>query len=102
MVASNSSTTHPFYSCKQVSPYCPVEATTLGYYPNKGINVFMALMFGLAGAITLVLGIWKKTWSYTAFITAGCMLELAGTPPSQLSLFRGILVSLLTDMPSKS
>ena len=68
----------PYYRCTQVSPVCPVELTTLGYYPNRGINIFFAIGFGLAAIIALSLGIWKKTWSYSLFITAGCVLELAG------------------------
>lgn len=67
-----------FSSCTQVSAQCPVAATTLGYYPNRGINYFFAIAFGLAGIATLVVGVRKKTWSYMAFITAGCMLEMAG------------------------
>lgn len=67
-----------YYSCTEVSPRCPVEATTLGYYPIRGINIFFAIAYALAAIVALVLGLWKKTWSYTAFITAGCALELAG------------------------
>lgn len=67
-----------YYSCNEVSPTCPVEATTLGYYPNRGINIFFAIGFGIAMVVTLVFGIRKKTWSYMAFVTAGCALELAG------------------------
>ncbi|KAK3307289.1 RTA1 like protein-domain-containing protein [Chaetomium strumarium] len=67
-----------YYSCKEVTAYCPVEATTLGYYPNRGINIFFAIGFALAMIVTLVLGVWKKTWSYMAFIAAGCALEFAG------------------------
>jgi hypothetical protein len=67
-----------YYSCKEVTAYCPVEATTLGYYPNRGINIFFAIGFALAMVVTLVVGVWKKTWSYMAFITAGCALEFAG------------------------
>ncbi|KAK3943331.1 putative rta1 like protein [Diplogelasinospora grovesii] len=75
---SSRNVTHPFYLCNEVTPLCPVQATTLGYYPNRGINYFFAIGFGLAAAVTFVTGVWKKTWSYMAFITAGCMLELAG------------------------
>lgn len=67
-----------YYSCHEVTPTCPVEATTLGYYPNRGINIFFAIAFAIATIVTLVFGIWKKTWSYMAFIAAGCALELAG------------------------
>jgi hypothetical protein len=69
----------PYYACKSVSPSCPVELTTLGYFPNKGINIFFAIGFGMAAVTALTTGIMKKTWSYTGFITAGCVLELAGT-----------------------
>lgn len=64
--------------CTEVSPLCPVEATTLGYYPNKPLNIFIAAAFGLAALISLVLGVWKRTWVYTGFLVAGCVLELAG------------------------
>ncbi|KAK3389297.1 RTA1 like protein-domain-containing protein [Podospora didyma] len=67
-----------YYSCNEVTPFCPVQATTLGYFPNKGVNCFFAVVFGLAMVTTFVLGVWKRTWSYMAFITAGCALELAG------------------------
>lgn len=78
-MASNS-TVHksPYAVCKQVSDLCPVAATTLGYYPNEGLNIFFAVGFGLAAVITLVFGVWKRTWSFMAFIVAGCFLELAG------------------------
>ncbi|KAK3987632.1 sphingoid long-chain base transporter RSB1 [Cladorrhinum sp. PSN332] len=67
-----------YYSCKQVTPTCPVEATTLGYRPNRGINIFFAIMFGFSAISTLYFGIKKKTWSYMSFIAAGCLLEMAG------------------------
>lgn len=81
-MADNSTSTsdggNMFYKCTQVSAMCPVEATTLGYYPNKPLNSFIAAAFGLAMIIQLVFGIWKRTWSFMAFIVAGCALELAG------------------------
>jgi hypothetical protein len=67
-----------YYSCTQVTDWCPVWATTLGYYPNRGINIFFAIGFAAATVTALVLGARKKTWSYTGFIAAGCALELAG------------------------
>ncbi len=67
-----------YYSCTSITPTCPVQATTLGYYPNRGINIFLAIAFALASLTTLLLGLPKKTYSYTAFIAAGTALELAG------------------------
>lgn len=67
-----------YYSCDRVSVVCPVEATTLGYYPNRNINVFFAIAYGFAAAVAFGLGVWKRTWCYMAFLTAGCVLEMVG------------------------
>ncbi|KAL2177700.1 RTA-like protein [Thermothelomyces heterothallicus CBS 202.75] len=67
-----------YYSCTHVTSTCPVRATTLGYYPNRGINIFFTIGYAAATVVTLALGLKKKTWSYTGFIAAGCALELAG------------------------
>ncbi|KAK4175924.1 RTA1 like protein-domain-containing protein [Triangularia setosa] len=67
-----------YYSCDYVSPTCPVSATTLGYYPNKGINIFLSVGFGIALFATVYHGIKTKTWTYSSFVAAGCALELAG------------------------
>ncbi|KAI0482494.1 RTA1-domain-containing protein [Xylariaceae sp. FL0804] len=64
--------------CHEVTPACPVSATVLGYYPNLGINTFFSAGFALCLVGLLVTGIWKRTWGYSAALTAGCMLELAG------------------------
>ncbi|KAJ4390645.1 hypothetical protein N0V93_004243 [Gnomoniopsis smithogilvyi] len=64
--------------CTSVTPECPVEATTLGYYPNKPLNIVIAVLFGIAAVIALVLGIRKRSWSYMSFLVVGCILEMAG------------------------
>ncbi|KAK3492080.1 RTA1-domain-containing protein [Neurospora hispaniola] len=70
---------HPGYdTCTKVTAICRVEYTTLGYYPNQGVNIFLAIGFGLCAIITLATGIWKRTWGYSIAITAGCILECAG------------------------
>lgn len=71
--------------CTDVSPYCPVEATVLGYYPNLGASIFFAIVFGLCLVAALFLGIRSKTWTFTVAITLGLILETAGElrPPSQ-------------------
>lgn len=75
-------TAHPFKNCIEVSPACPVQATTLGYYPNVGINAFFAAGFGISTAallICLFFGLLpRRTWGYSSFIAAGAALELAG------------------------
>lgn len=65
--------------CKEPGPYCPVEATVLGYYPNLGANAFLAAGFATCLIVLLITGIWKKTWGYSAALVAGCILEVAGT-----------------------
>lgn len=67
-----------FDFCTEVSLDCPVKATTLGYYPNKGVNIFLALGFGLAAVVTIVMGVWKRTWGFSAAVAAGCILECVG------------------------
>jgi hypothetical protein len=76
----SNSTGHPrpYKVCTEVSPACPVSLTTQGYYPNKGINGFFAAAFGVAMVVCFAVGVKKRTWSYMAFITAGCALEMAG------------------------
>ncbi|KAI2467176.1 RTA1-domain-containing protein [Annulohypoxylon bovei var. microspora] len=64
--------------CTEVSPVCPVEATVLGYYPNLGVNAFLAAAFGLCVIGLITTGIWKRTWGYSVALTAGCILEFAG------------------------
>lgn len=64
--------------CKEPGPYCPVEATVLGYYPNLGANAFLAAGFATCLIVLLITGIWKKTWGYSAALVAGCILEVAG------------------------
>ncbi|SPQ25445.1 505f3e0a-8005-46ca-be49-b987d1fac54f [Thermothielavioides terrestris] len=76
--AQNPQLANYYYSCTEVTPTCPVQATTLGYYPNRGINIFFAVGFAVAMVVTLILGVKTKTWSYMAFIAAGTALELAG------------------------
>lgn len=67
-----------FRMCKEVSPRCPVEATVLGYEPNLGVNAFVAAGFAIASAVTLWFMVRKRTWAYSSFILAACLLETAG------------------------
>ncbi|KAL1888818.1 hypothetical protein Sste5346_009296 [Sporothrix stenoceras] len=75
-------TAHPFKNCMEVSAACPVQATTLGYYPNVGINAFFAVGFGISTVALLVCLFFgllpRRTWGYSCFIAAGAALELAG------------------------
>ena len=64
--------------CTEVTSVCRVDLTVLGYRPNLGASVFFAVAFGICLVGALSLGVWKKTWTYTAAITIGLVLETAG------------------------
>ncbi|KAL4926414.1 RTA1 domain-containing protein [Aspergillus undulatus] len=65
-------------TCFRVSPLCPVEATTYGYYPNFGGNVFFAVWFGLLGLIQLGVGVYYRSWTIMIALAVGALMELAG------------------------
>lgn len=64
--------------CEEISPQCPVELTTYGYYPNLGANSFFVAIFGICLLATIFLGIRKRTWTYLAVLTIGCFGEAIG------------------------
>lgn len=69
----------PSYAdCSAVSPQCPVEATTYGYYPNFGGNVFFTAYFGLLAIFQLGFGIYFRTWTLMVALGAGAIMEMAG------------------------
>jgi hypothetical protein len=67
-----------FRNCVEVTPKCPVEATTYGYYPVLGPNAFLCALFALCCVGSLVLGFVTKTWTYTIALGIGTLLEAAG------------------------
>ncbi|KAI1401184.1 RTA1-domain-containing protein [Hypoxylon fuscum] len=75
---SNSTGHVSFKHCTEVGPLCPVEATVLGYYPNLGVNAFLAAAFGLCIIGLVGTGVWKRTWGYSLALSVGCILEFAG------------------------
>ena len=64
--------------CTEVSAECPVSATTLGYYPNLGANVFFVVVYALCAIFTLGIGLWKKTYVFGVVVFAGFALETCG------------------------
>ncbi|KAM0273526.1 hypothetical protein ACHAQH_008298 [Verticillium albo-atrum] len=75
---ANETARQPFDECSEISLYCPVEATVLGYYPNFGANIFFAVAFGIVTVFSAYFGIRKRTWAYMAAVTGGALLETAG------------------------
>lgn len=65
-------------ACTKIGPECPVEATTYGYYPNAGANIFLAIFFGLAGTAHLILGIYHRTWTFLIALGIGAFMEMVG------------------------
>ncbi|GAB7327852.1 hypothetical protein MBLNU13_g11642t1 [Cladosporium sp. NU13] len=64
--------------CTEVTPECPVEWTTYGYYPNLGGNVFLLILFAICFFAQLVIG-WKtKVRAFAIVVAIGCGLESIG------------------------
>ncbi|KFY32341.1 hypothetical protein V493_00289, partial [Pseudogymnoascus sp. VKM F-4281 (FW-2241)] len=64
--------------CTEVSDLCPVSATTYGYYPNFGGNVFFTAFFGALFISGLAIGIRGKTWTFALALGIGSGLEMLG------------------------
>ncbi|KFY08683.1 hypothetical protein V492_06005 [Pseudogymnoascus sp. VKM F-4246] len=64
--------------CTEVSELCPVSATTYGYYPNFGGNVFFTAFFGVLFITGLAIGIRGKTWTFALALGIGSGLEMLG------------------------
>lgn len=67
-----------YNTCFEVSPRCPVEATTYGYYPNFAGNVFFTVFFGVLGLCQVGLGIYYRTWTFFIALVVGTFMEMAG------------------------
>ena len=64
--------------CTEVSPLCPVEASTYGYYPNLGGNIFFTVFYGLCGLFQVGFGLYYRSWSFATALVLGAFLEMAG------------------------
>ncbi|PBP17647.1 hypothetical protein BUE80_DR011559 [Diplocarpon rosae] len=71
-------------NCTHVTPQCPVEATTYGYYPNLPGNIVLCAPPPLPVALSITAQIWSiltasspsRTWLIG--LLTGCGLEFAG------------------------
>lgn len=64
--------------CTEVTPECPVEYTTYGYYPNLGGNAFLLAAFALCFFGQIIMG-WKtKVRAFSIVVAMGCGLEAIG------------------------
>lgn len=67
-----------YFDCTAVSPECPVAATTYGYYPSFGGNVFFTVFFGVLGLFQIGLGFYFRTWTFMVALCIGTIMEMAG------------------------
>lgn len=67
-----------FSHCVEVTPECPVEVTTYGYYPNLGANIFLAALFGVLALFQLGFGTYTRTWSFMTVLVISCLMECIG------------------------
>jgi hypothetical protein len=65
--------------CTQVTPECPLSATTLGYAPNLGANLFFTIAYGLCALVTIAIAVWKRTWAFGFTAGSGFILEMIGS-----------------------
>ncbi|RAH72999.1 RTA1-domain-containing protein [Aspergillus aculeatinus CBS 121060] len=65
-------------NCAEVTPQCPVSATTYGHRPNLGSNCLFAAIFGFCAVYQLVAGIRSRQTMFTIALTVGCAMELIG------------------------
>ncbi|RAH65223.1 RTA1 domain-containing protein [Aspergillus aculeatinus CBS 121060] len=65
-------------NCTSVTPACPVSATTLGYYPNLGGNIFLLLVFAICALTQIYLGFRYRVRLYSALVFLGCAGEGVG------------------------
>lgn len=64
--------------CTEVTPECPVEYTTYGYYPNLGGNIVLLVVFAICFFAQIAIG-WKtKVRAFTTVVAIGCGLEAIG------------------------
>jgi hypothetical protein len=64
--------------CTSVSAACPVSATTYGYRPNLGGNIFFCAAFGLLSITQIGLGIRYRTWTWLIATVIGITMECLG------------------------
>ncbi|MCJ1307055.1 hypothetical protein MMC25_000701 [Agyrium rufum] len=59
-------------------PYCSIENTVYGYYPNLGANAFFCAFFAVLCIVQIFLGIKYKTWTFMVALGLGCLAEAIG------------------------
>lgn len=64
--------------CTEVTPQCPVSATTYGYRPDLAGNIILLVVFSICTIAQLFLGLRHKLRAFTCAVTVGCAGEAIG------------------------
>lgn len=84
-----------FENCTEVSPDCPVVATTYGYYPSLPANALFLAVSALCGFLQLYFGIRYKTWAFMTGLILCCTTQSIGCVMAILfSCLSSLLISL--------
>ncbi|TDZ35758.1 Sphingoid long-chain base transporter RSB1 [Colletotrichum trifolii] len=57
---------------------CSIEYSLYKYRPNLALNVLFLVLFAVAGAVHVFLGIRWRSWWFMSFMLAGCLSEIVG------------------------
>ncbi|GAM88480.1 hypothetical protein ANO11243_065130 [Dothideomycetidae sp. 11243] len=67
-----------FNNCTEITPLCPVEATTYGYYPNYGLDMTLLVFFAVCAIAQILFGFWHRSWTFMIAIAGGAIMEAVG------------------------
>ncbi|KXS95726.1 hypothetical protein AC578_10755 [Pseudocercospora eumusae] len=69
---------NPFENCTEVTPSCPVEATTYGYYPNLAGNSLLLSIFALCTISQLLLALRFRILAFSTIVSLASLSETIG------------------------
>ncbi|KAK2592437.1 hypothetical protein QQS21_009853 [Conoideocrella luteorostrata] len=64
--------------CTRVTPDCPIQATTYGYYPSFAPNTLLLCLFAICAVGQIVLCILTRVYAYSIAIGIGATMEAVG------------------------
>jgi RTA1 like protein len=65
-------------NCTRITPECPIEDTTYGYYPNIAGNAIYVVIFAICALAQIGLGITYRVKFYSTLVFLGCTGEAVG------------------------
>lgn len=67
-----------FDNCTEVTPFCPVEATTYGYYPSLPGSIVFLVVFGILTIAQIILAVVYRVVTFSTVVAIGCVIEAIG------------------------